>query len=178
MRTTRPTVAVPPVARARALGALVPRGQHAIAYATDQADGVLAGFALEGLEAGERVLVLAGSATPRALGARLRAQGVAAPASRPAALRIVDPRRVAQPLALYAAQQAELAAKEGCDGLRIAHLPAEGQVLNALRAERSLPRRFDAPLTMLCIYSDANAARVDHAAAWGASHAHERILVL
>ena len=46
-----------PVARARALGALVRPGEHAIAFAGRGVDSLLAGFAQEALDAGERVLV-------------------------------------------------------------------------------------------------------------------------
>lgn len=178
MRGTHPTVNVPPVARARALGALVPPGTHAVAYATAQAEGdsLLAGHVLEGLRAGERVLVLAEGT--RSVAARLRAQGVGPGSARPGAFRLLDPTRIGGPLAEFAGRQAAEAVSAGYEGARVVQVASPARARQCLREEAQLPARFSVPLTVLCIYHEAALRGVDHATAWAAAKHHGRIVLL
>lgn len=176
MRGRAPSLAVPPAARARALGALVPVGSHAVAYASADPDGVLAGFVLEGLQAGERVIVLSDS--PRSAMGRLRAQGVGAPSARPGALRVQDLRRLAVPFPEFAGRQAAEAVHAGFEGARVARLCARPEVEEALGSEARLPARFNVPLTVLCLYTEAALRGVSHQAAWAAARHHARIVLL
>jgi hypothetical protein len=173
-----PNVPVPPMARARALGALLPPGSHAVAYATAQAESLLTGFVLEGLEAGERSLVLAGAASPRSLSARLRAQGVAPPKGQPSALRVLPEGAVQPNLEVWIRDQSIAALREGYDGVRFARLCSAARAKECLREEAALPRRFALPVTMLCVYTEANLGRIPAQDAWAAAKAHGRILLL
>jgi hypothetical protein len=175
-QATRP-FAVPAAARARALGALVHQGEHALAYADGPVDSLLQGYALEGLEAGERVLVLAGQPGPRSLAARLRANGVAAPRAHPDALRVESAPSPGQ-LRAHLLLESRRAVTEGYDGLRVAHIRAPTSLGACLGAERALPRRFAGPVTLLCVYGRAALRNAMPEAAWALSKPHARILCL
>lgn len=176
MRATPPALAVPPIARARALGALVPRGEHAVAFASRDADSLLAGFTLEGLSAGERVLLLSGVEGPKGLAARLRCMGVGPPRGHPSALRVVAP---PGPCSRgFLAEMAGAAEGEGFEGLRAAHVCAPGRAPGALGLEASLPQRFRNALTLLCLYTPGNLAGVAPEEAWAAARHHARVLCL
>lgn len=177
MRGPGPAVQVPPAARARALGALVPPGSHAVVYAASpKADGLLAGFCLEGLRAGERVVVL--TEHPRSVAARLRAQGVGPTGAKPGALRIVDAVQVGGPLADFAGRQAVEAVRSGHEGARVANLVSCARVGRALRDDALIPRRFPVPLTLLCLYGEESLKGVPPGDAWAAARHHARIVVL
>lgn len=172
-----PAMQVPPAARARALGALVPPGTHAVAYATSpQADGLLAGFCLEGLRAGERVVVL--TEHQRSVASRLRAQGVGPTSAKPGAVRLVDAVQVGVPLADFAGRQVAEAVRAGYEGARVANLVTCARVGLAMRNDALLPRRFPVPLTVLCLYGEESLKGVPHADAWAVARHHARIVVL
>ncbi|MCA1812919.1 MAG: MEDS domain-containing protein [Halobacteriales archaeon] len=167
---------VPPVARARALGALVPRGEHAVAFAADQADALLAGFVLEGLQSDERVLVLSGQASPRAVLAKLRAAGAAPTRAHPAALRVLRTDEIGLPWPVFLEREAEQAQREGAESLRAVHLCGHSELPRAASLDLALPRRFRGPpRTLLCMYTPRN-LRIDHHDAIELAQSHARIL--
>lgn len=160
------------------MGALVPPQHHAVAYASADAESVVAGFVLEGLGADERVVVLTGDSTPRAVAARLRAQGVAPPPRKPSALRIVDASPGLTPLGPLLSGLAAEAKRDGYDGVRVLHAPKRERAADALRHEALLPLRFPFPATLLCLYTASNLEGVPQDAAWGAARHHARLLCL
>jgi hypothetical protein len=172
---TPPPLAVPPLARARALGALIAPRDHAIAYAAQEGEGLLAGFALEGMEAGERVLILTGCSSPRAVAARLRTHGVGLHGDRPEALRIVDAARLPSLREALDAAWDE-AEDDGFSGLRAAHQCSAGRLALTRGEEQALPRRFRDDITLLCVYGRDNLGRMDAERAWALARAHGRIL--
>jgi hypothetical protein len=170
--------ALSPIVRARTLGALVLPGEHAVAYTGRGFDNLLAGFAEEGLNAGERVLILPGNTSTRAAAARLRAQGVAAPPGRPTALRIWDPSDVEAFLPEFLSEAAAQTLREGYEGLRVAHACTASGLRGAMRHEARWPRRFDDGLTLLCVYPARAARSLSPEQAWALAQFHERILCL
>jgi len=167
---------VPPGARARALGALVPRGEHAIAYATEQADALLAGFVLEGLAADERVLLLTGHDAPRTLLAKLRAHGVGPTRAGAGALRCLAPDELHEPWPAFFQREAERAQRDGFEALRAARLCAHHELRRVAREESTFPPRFrGAPRTLLCVYTPRN-LRLEHGDALRLARGHARIL--
>jgi hypothetical protein len=173
-----PAIQLPPVARARALGALVPRGDHAVAFSMNIVDSLLAGYAMEGLASGERVLVLSGTCSPRSMQARLRGEGIAPPAERPAAFQVMSPGAVRVPMPEFLEESAEFAGQDGYEGLRVAHACAPTRLEPARRQELRMPRRFRKPLTLLCVYTRQNLVGTDPAQVAQLAQPHARILCL
>lgn len=175
----RPTSqALTPIARARTLGGLVRQGEHAIAYAASGIDSLLAGFAQEGLDAGERVLILPGSSSTRAVAARLRAQGVGSPQGKPSALRIWDPSDIESFLAEFLQESTAQTLREGYEGLRVAHVCPAADLRKVPLLEARFPRQFERGLTLLCIYPSRSIHALGPDLGWNLAQFHRRILCL
>jgi hypothetical protein len=154
---------------------MVERGEHAVAFATDERDSVLLGFALEGLQSSDRVVIATCAASPRAIDARLRAAGVGASMHHPGELRVVrcagGPRCVLRNLAWLT----HAARIDGYEGLHLAHLCAPESLPGLQADEDALPRRIARNATVLCVY-DRDALERVGPDAWSLARWHARIL--